>query len=363
MTLSVRPLLAVTPIDSERESFTYEVLADGLSHPWSLAFLPNGDFLVTERSGALKQTHQHSRATRLSIDGIPRIKRHGQGGLLDVVLHPDFKTNRLIYLSYAEKGKGGYGTTVSRGKLSDDRLTDMEVIFRMNWKTSSTRHFGSRLVFDKEGYLYISLGDRGDRPRAQDLSDHAGSLIRLHDDGSIPEDNPFKGKFLAKKEIFSSGHRNIQGAAIHPDSGQIWTHEHGPQGGDEINIPQAGKNYGWPVITYGVNYGIGTKIGEGTHKEGMEQPIYKWVPSIAPSGMAFYTGDRFPAWQGNLFVGSLKFRTLVRLELDGEQVIHEERLLKNRLGRIRDVRQGPEGYIYLLTDESDAKLVRLKPAP
>ncbi|MCU7810182.1 MAG: PQQ-dependent sugar dehydrogenase, partial [Candidatus Thiodiazotropha sp. (ex Notomyrtea botanica)] len=225
----------------------------------------------------------------------------------------------------------------------------------------SKRHFGSRLVFDNDGYLFITLGDRADRPRAQDLADHAGSLIRVNDDGSIPEDNPFFDHQFSKKEIYSYGHRNMQGATLHPDTGRLWIHEHGPQGGDEINIPQAGKNYGWPVITYGVNYGTGTKIGEGTHKTDMEQPIYFWTPSIAPSGMAFYHADRFKNWKGNLFVGSLKFQLLARLELDGERVISEERILKGEIGRIRDVRQGPDGLIYLLTDDDEGKLVRLLP--
>jgi glucose/arabinose dehydrogenase len=241
-------------------------------------------------------------------------------------------------------------------------LQDVEVLFRMQPKDDKARHFGSRLVFDNQGYLFITLGDRGTRDRAQDLRDHAGSLIRLHDDGRIPADNPFVGRDDAEPEIYSYGHRNIQGAALHPRTGRLWTHEHGPQGGDELNIPVAGANYGWPVITYGVNYVVGTKIGDGTHKAGMEQPVHYWVPSIAPSGMTFYEGAPFAAWQGNLFVGSLKFRQLVRLELDGTQVAHEERLLSDVFGRIRDVRQGPDGLLYLLTDADDGRLVRLLPA-
>jgi glucose/arabinose dehydrogenase len=346
---------------SEKADFTYEILAQGLSHPWSLAFLPDGRFLVSERSGQFKLVDTRGQIDEVEIEGLSPIRQHGQGGLLDVVLHADFKHNALVYFSFAEKGPGGYGTAVARGRLQGTQLKGVDVIFRMSWKTNSKRHFGSRLVFDNEGYLFITLGDRGDRPRAQDLGDHAGSLIRIHDDGSVPKDNPFKGRFFVKDEIYSYGHRNIQGAALHPKSGQLWIHEHGPQGGDEINIPQAGKNYGWPVITYGVNYGTGSKIGEGTHKKDMEQPIYYWVPSIAPSGMSFYTAERFPAWKGNLFVGSLKFQQLVRLELEGNRVVHEERLLGGKLGRIRDVRQGLDGFIYLLTDDSNGKLVRLKP--
>ncbi|MCU7845107.1 MAG: PQQ-dependent sugar dehydrogenase [Candidatus Thiodiazotropha sp. (ex Monitilora ramsayi)] len=354
---------AAATIETEKHSITYQIVTSGLSHPWSLAFLPDGRFLVTERNGQLKRVDTQGNQEKVLIEDLSPIEQHGQGGLLDVVLHPDFKDNRWVYLSFAEKGKGGYGTAVARGKLIDNRINGAEVIFRMAWKTHSTRHFGSRLIFDNEGFLYITLGDRGDRPRAQDLGDHAGSLIRLHDDGSIPKDNPFAGRLFAKKEIYSYGHRNIQGAAIHPDTGELWIHEHGPQGGDEINIPLPGKNYGWPIITYGANYGTGTKIGEGTHKTGMEQPVYHWTPSIAPSGMAFYDADRFSHWKGSLFVGSLKFRLLTRLELDGEQVIHEERLLSGELGRIRDVRQGPDGLLYLLTDDDNGKLVRVLPSP
>jgi glucose/arabinose dehydrogenase len=230
-------------------------------------------------------------------------------------------------------------------------------------KSEAGQHFGSRIVFDRHGYLYLTLGDRGERDRAQKPDDHAGSVIRLHDDGRVPQDNPFAGKPGWKPEKYTLGNRNQQGAALHPATGALWTHEHGPQGGDEVNVIRAGANYGWPVITYGVNYGWGTKIGEGTHKAGMEQPIHKWVPSIAPSGMAFYAGDKFPKWRGDLFVGALRAELVARLRLDGERVVHEERLLKGTLGRIRDVRAGPDGFIYLLTDESRAVLARLEPAP
>jgi glucose/arabinose dehydrogenase len=286
----------------------------------------------------------------------------GQGGLLDVALHPKFTTNRLVYLSYSGGDSNGIGTEVARGKLVGNRLEDVEVIFRMAPKSKTGHHFGSRLVFDRQGYLYITLGDRGEKSRAQRTGDHAGSVIRLHDDGRVPADNPFVGRQGWQPEKYTLGHRNMQGAARHPESGEVWTHEHGPQGGDEINIIRPGINYGWPVITYGVNYVIGTQIGEGTHKAGMAQPLYYWVPSIAPSGMTFYTGDKFPRWRGDLMVGALKDQMLVRLTLNGEKVVSEERLLKNRLGRIRDVSQGPDGYLYLLTDESDGMLVRIEPA-
>jgi glucose/arabinose dehydrogenase len=297
------------------------------------------------------------------IPGLPKIIAKGQGGLLDVILHPKYEKNGWIYLSYAAPGRRGMGTEVARARLANHQLTDLQVIFRLERKTSESYHFGSRLLFDHAALLYITIGDRGDRPRAQDLADHAGSVIRLNDDGSIPKDNPFSSTQGAKPEIYSYGHRNPQGMALHPATGKVWIHEHGPQGGDEVNIIDRGLNYGWPIITYGVNYVIGTSIGEGTHKQGMEQPNYYWVPSIAPSGMAFYNADKFPNWKGSLFVGSLKFRLLARLELDGEAVVREERLLEGKLGRIRDVRTGPDGYLYLLTDEANGKLVRLEPAP
>jgi glucose/arabinose dehydrogenase len=282
---------------------------------------------------------------------------------MDVALHPGFKDNGLVYLSFAARGATGVGTEVARGRLAGPRLENVQVIFRQSPKGSTGRHFGSRLVFDRAGLLYVTLGDRGEMARAQKPGDHAGSVIRLHDDGRVPRDNPFVGKPGWKPEKFDLGHRNQQGAALHPRTGVLWTHEHGPQGGDEVNVIRAGANYGWPVITYGVNYVIGTQIGEGTHKAGMLQPVHKWVPSIAPSGMAFYDGEKFPKWRGSLFVGALKDQLLVRLELDGDKVLREERLLQGELGRIRDVRAGPDGFLYLLTDEFRGKLVRLEPAP
>ena len=349
-------------IPSEQAQFRVETVTDGLEHPWSVAFLPNGGYLVTERAGRLRLIEASGRLVPDPITGLPPVRQHGQGGLLDVVLHPDFGANRLVYLSFAEPGPDGFGTAVARGRLAGNRLEDTEVIFRMRPKTTAGRHFGSRLVFDRDGYLFITLGDRGDRPRAQALDDHIGTLIRLHDDGRVPADNPFVGRNDALPEIYSYGHRNLQGATWDPATGRLWTHEHGPQGGDEINLPGPGVNHGWPVITYGVNYFTGTAIGEGTSKPGMAQPLYQWTPSIAPSGMAFYDGEAFPGWQGDLFVGSLKFRLLVRLEIEDGQVAHEERLLADRLGRIRDVRAGPDGLLYLLTDARNGQLVRLVPA-
>jgi len=342
------------------ESFGTRTVVSGLEHPWGMAFLPDGRILVTERPGRLRLIENNQLHAK-SIRGLPSIAPVGQGGLLDIILHPEYGKNGWLYFSYSAAGATGIGTHVARAKLDGMELRDLQVLFRMQPKSYGGRHFGSRLVIDRDHYLYITVGERGDRPRAQRLDDHAGSVIRLHDDGRVPVDNPFIKRLNTRSEIFSYGHRNPQGLALHPESGELWEHEHGPQGGDEINIIMPGRNYGWPVITYGVNYFIGTEIGEGTHKEGMEQPLYYWDPSIAPSGMAFYTGNKFPQWRNNLFIGSLKFELLVRLELDGRRVIKEERLLKGQLGRIRDVSTGPDGYLYLLTDEGNGKLVQLIP--
>jgi glucose/arabinose dehydrogenase len=295
------------------------------------------------------------------IAGLPQVTVHGQGGFFDAVPHPDFSRNSLLYLSYAARGDDGVGTELARGKLVEGRLENVQVLFRQSPKGTSGNHFGGRIVFDRAGFLYLTLGDRGEMPRAQRPGDHAGSVIRLHDDGRVPQDNPFVGKAGWKPEKFTLGNRNMQGAALHPQTGVLWTHEHGPQGGDEVNVMRAGVNYGWPVITYGANYGSGSKIGEGTRKEGMQQPVHYWVPSIAPSGMAFYTGDKFPRWKGDLFVGALRDQMIVRLRLDGEKVVHEERMLSGALGRIRDVRAAPDGFIYLLTDEYQGVLARLEP--
>ncbi len=349
-------------INTQEHALRVVKVVEGLEHPWGLAFLPEGRMLVTERPGRLRIVGKDGRLDPQPVAGLPQIAAYGQGGLLDVALHPRFAENGLVYLSYAARGDGGVGTEVARGRLAGNRLENVQVIFRQQPKGSTERHFGSRLVFDREGYLYITLGDRGEMERAQKPDDHAGSVIRMHDDGRVPKDNPFVGRPGWKPEKYTLGNRNLQGAALHPQTGLLWTHEHGPQGGDEINVIRAGVNYGWPVITYGVNYGTGTKIGEGTHKPGMAQPLYYWVPSIAPSGMAFYTGDRFPRWRGNLFVGALRDEMLVRLRLDGEKVVKEERMLRGVLGRIRDVRNGPDGYLYLLTDSPNGVLARLEPA-
>ena len=347
---------------SQEHNFRAVTLIEGLNHPWSIAFLPDGRMLVTERAGRLRIAGKDFKLDPRPVEGLPQVTPSGQGGLMDVVLHPKFAGNSLVYLSYSARGDGGIGTEVARGVWKNDRIENTQVIFRMRPKLRTGYHFGSRIVFDREGYLFITLGDRGEMERAQNPGDHNGSVIRLHDDGRVPKDNPFVGKPGWLPEKFTLGNRNMQGAALHPQTGMLWTHEHGPQGGDEINVIRAGINYGWPVITYGANYGTGTRIGEGTAKDGMAQPLHRWVPSIAPSGMAFYTGNKFPKWRGDLFVGALKDQMLVRLRLDGEKVVREERLMKNAIGRIRDVRQGPDGFIYLLTDAPNGVLARLEPA-
>ena len=339
-----------------------ETVATGLEHPWSLAFLPNGEMLVTERPGRLRIVSPDGRLSPPLV-GVPEVYARGQGGLLDVALDPDFERNGVIYLSYAELGEGGGGTAVARAVLdiASGRLTDLEVVFRQVPKSSGGRHFGSRLVFAPDGTLFITIGERGERDRAQDFTINRGQVIRINPDGSIPEDNPFVGKAGYRPEVWSYGHRNPQGAALHPATGALWIHEHGARGGDEVNVPEAGRNHGWPVISYGRHYS-GAPIGEGTHKEGMVQPVYYWDPSIAPSGMAFYTGDKFPEWTGDLFVGALKGRLVSRLELDGRNVVAEERILGDLGERIRDVRQGPDGYLYLLTDSPDGRILRITPA-
>ena len=348
-------------IQSEKQSFRVVPLTQGLQYPWSVAFLPDGRLLITERAGRLRIVQKDFTLDPKPVSGLPDIIASGQGGLFDVVLHPQYSKNGWIYFAYSEPGTGGWGTALARGKLVGHQMTNVQVLFSMEPKTRSNHHFGGRIVFDEAGYVYLTLGDRGEMVRAQLLGDHAGSIIRLQDDGKVPKDNPFVNRVGAKPEKFTLGNRNVQGVAIHPKTGEVWSHEHGPQGGDEINIIKPARNYGWPIITYGANYGIGTKIGEGTAKAGLEQPLYVWVPSIAPSGMAFYKGNAFTNWNNNLFIGALRAETLVRIELSGDKVVHEERLLKGSIGRIRDVRLGPDQFIYLLTDERAGGLYRLEP--
>jgi glucose/arabinose dehydrogenase len=359
--LACPAVLAAQEFSSERGPIRVVTVARGLEHPWGLAFLPDGRMLVTERPGRLRIVARDGTLSA-PLAGVPRVETGGQGGLLDVALAPDFATSRTIYLSYSEPGRlGVVGTAVARARLGEAGLEGATPIFQQSPKVRSGIHFGSRLVFGRDGNLFITTGERGRRDDAQDLDRHLGKVIRVRPDGSVPPDNPFVSRGGAKLEIWSYGHRNLQGAALHPETGQLWTVEHGAMGGDEVNAPRAGRNYGWPVITYGRDYS-GAPIGEGTAKPGMEQPIHYWDPSIAPSGMAFYTGDRFPEWRGNLFVGSLKFQVLVRLSLDGERVVGEERLLQGLGDRVRDVRQGPDGLLYLLTDESNGRLLRIEPA-
>lgn len=348
-------------VQSEKHAFRIATLLTGLENPWSVAFLPDGRMLITERAGRLRLVSADFKLDPKPIEGLPEVVSHGQGGLFDVVLHPQYAQNAWIYWAYNAPGPGGWGTALARGKLQGQRMTDVQVLFSMQPKTRSGFHFGGRIVFDQAGFVYLTLGDRGDKDRAQKMDDHAGSVIRLHDDGSVPANNPFVKRAGALAEKWTLGHRNMQGAALHPQTGELWTHEHGPQGGDELNVMRAGLNYGWPVITYGVNYGLGTKIGEGQEKPGMVQALKVWVPSIAPSGMAFVSGSQFPQWQGSLLIGALRGQMLVRLTLDGEKVVSEERLFQGRPGRIRDVRMGPDGLVYLLTDEAQGALLRLEP--
>ena len=364
--LAFGTLLASTAMAEQSELGELQLteVVGGLEHPWALAFLPDGQgSLVTERPGRLRWLDSEGRLS-LPIAGVPAVYGRGQGGLLDVALSPQFASDRLIYLSYAEADDGGEraGTAVGRGRLAADMRTleNFQVIFRQQPKLSEGIHFGSRLAFDGQGHLFVSLGENNQRATAQELDKLQGKLVRLNADGSVPKDNPFVGKPRARAEIWSYGHRNPQGLALNPWSGQLWLHEHGPRGGDELNLPQKGLNYGWPRATHGVNYSmLPIPEAEGERVVGTEAPHHVWEKSPALSGMAFYSAERFPAWQHNLFVGALAQQALIRLQLDGDEVVHEERLLEDRNWRIRDVRQGPDGYLYLLTDAPDGKLLRL----
>ena len=362
------PVIAQSPVyRSAYHDYRIVTVADGLEHPWSIAFLPGGDMLVTERPGRLRIVRE---GTLLAdpVPGVPTVFARGQGGLLDVVPHPDFASNHLIYLSYSKPQDEGSTTAVVRGRFENDRLTDVTEIFEA--VSQGRGHYGSRLAFDRNGFLFITVGDRqvpsrGDLEAhpAQDLSNNHGTVNRLYDDGRVPADNPFVNQEGARPEIWSYGHRNPQGLAIHPETGNVWISEHGPQGGDELNLILPGRNYGWPVVGYGVNYGSGTAIHEGTRRDGMESPVHFWVPSIATAGLLIYTGDRFPEWHGNMFVGGLAGQQLARLTMDGQKVKIEETLVHG-LGRIRDVRQGPDGYIYLAIDDrrgATTSVVRLEP--
>ena len=360
---------ATAPMAEGPEQFAHRVVTvvEGLSNPWAVAWLPNGDMLVTERPGRLRIVRGGELLSD-PVDGVPEVRDRGQGGLLDVALHPDFENNRLLYLSYARPHEaGGTSTGVVRGRFENDALTGVEQI----WVAQSRGrdHYGSRLAFDAADFLYVTAGDRQVSAQgglaelsahpAQDLSTHHGVVVRLHDDGRIPADNPFVGTADALEDIYSYGHRNPQGLAFHPETGDLWLNEHGPQGGDEVNLILPGRNYGWPVVGYGVNYGSGSRIHVGTHREGMEPPVHYWVPSIATSGLLIYNGDRFPEWRGSMFVGGLAGQQLARLTLDGRTVTDEETLVRRR-GRIRDVRQGPDDLIWIVFDRP-GMIARLEP--
>lgn len=336
-------------------------VARGLAQPWGLAFLPDGRMLVTERPGRMRIVTPDGRLGE-PLQGLPAVDAKGQCGLLDVALDPKFADNRWVYWTYAEAGEGGNGVAVARGRLQERQVTDVQVIFRQLPKVDSQLHCGSRLAFAKDGRLFVGLGDRfGRKDDAQNPANHIGKIVRIEPDGRVPADNPLAARAGAAPEVFSLGHRNIQGLTVHPVTGELWQTEHGPQGGDEVNAPQAGRNYGWPVVTYGRNYGIGTRIGEEGPKPGFEQPLQWWVPvSIAPSGLAFVTSDRYPGWKGSLLLGALRSQVLVRLTLDGRKVVAQEQLLANLRARIRDVREAPDGWIYLLTDGVEGQIIRLE---
>ena len=365
-TRGIAIVFALASASAGAQTVRVQPVAQALDHPWAVAFLPQGRFLVTERAGRLRRVDAQGNVSA-PLQGLPAIASGGQGGLLDIVTDSDFARNRTLYFCFSEPDteprSPDNSTALARARLSDDetRLEGVQVLFSQKPKVASNLHFGCRIVEGRDGTLFLALGDRyHHRDAAQKLDNHIGKVVRVRKDGSVPPDNPFVGRAGALPEIWSYGHRNAQGATLAPD-GRYWMHEHGPQGGDEINIPQAGRNYGWPVITFGENYG-GGKIGEGTARAGMEPPLHYWVPSIAPSGMAFLTSDRYgPAWKGNLFVGSLKFGFLGRIELNGDAVRAEHRLLAEGRERIRDVRQGPDGLLYVLTDAANGRLLRLQP--
>jgi len=350
---------------SSAGNLSIQTFAKGLDHPWSLAFLSDSRILVSERPGRMRIAGRDG-ALSPPLAGVPKVFASGQGGLHDVILYRAFADNNIVYFCYAEPASGGARTALARARLiaeGSPGLAEPTVIFRQEGQLSSGNHFGCRIVQAPDNTLFLSLGEHFTyRDQAQNLQNHLGKIVRLRPDGSVPPDNPFAADQNAKPEIWSFGHRNPQGLALHPSTGRLWEHEHGPRGGDEINIIEKGRNYGWPVIGYGIDYS-GARIHESTQKPGMEQPVWYWVPSIAPSGMAFYTGNLFPSWRGNLFAGALAGQILVRLDLDGEKVVKEERLLKEMRERIRDVRQGPDGALWLATDSSSGRILRLTPAP
>lgn len=348
--------------ETEQADFRVATLVEQLEFPWGMAFLPNGDMLISEKSGRLRYV-EDGNLRDAAVTGLPDIHVENQGGLLGLALHPDFADNRYVYFAFSEGTSAANHTALGRGRLSADgsELTDTEVIFRVNFEKRRGFHFGGRVTFLADDSLMLTLGDGGGhRDESQNTANHIGTVVRLNDDGSVPFDNPFVDDRTAMPEIYSYGHRNIQGIAINPETGSVWTHEHGARGGDEINIVEPGLNYGWPAVTYGINYD-GSPVSDATSGEGFEEPIWYWVPSIAPSGMAFYSGDQFPAWQGDVFVGALAGSMLVRYEVDGDRILSEEPLLEDLGIRVRDVQTGPDGYLYVLTDDLDGQLLRLEP--
>jgi glucose/arabinose dehydrogenase len=348
-------------IRSAKASYRLVTLSRKLEQPWAIAFLPDGRLLITERPGRLR-IFANGRLESAPVGGVPKVFPYAQGGLLDVCLHPRFAENRVLYLTYSSPGPDGAATAVARAELAESGgLRGVRPIFEALPRTSGGLHFGSRIVFDRAGLMYVTIGERFEMQRAQDLGALRGKVVRLKDDGSVPSDNPFVGRAGARPEIFTYGHRNPQGIALHPVTGRIWAVEHGPRGGDELNLLTAGANYGWPLATHGIDYN-GAKISDNKSLPGMVDPVRFWVPSISPCGLAFYTGDKFPGWKGSLFTGALSNRALFRIESNGDNYVGEERLLIDRLPFIRDVRQGPDGLLYLVTYSDDGGLYRLEPA-
>ncbi|MGQ8365011.1 PQQ-dependent sugar dehydrogenase [Glaciecola sp. 1036] len=348
--------LLVCATASAEAQFTVTEVTDGLKHPWGMAFLPNQDLLITERNGGLRLLSKEGKLSG-KISGLPESVQMGQGGNLGIAIDPDFATNNKVYVCSSMAGDGGFGSEVHVGEFTGQELVNVKKVFTALPKKQTPYHFGCRIVFDKQGMMFVSLGERGSfKEEAQNTDNHLGTVVRIHPDGSVPEDNPFVDG--QAPEVFTYGHRNVQGMTVHPETGEIWTHEHGPRGGDEVNILSKGDNYGWPEITYGINYN-GSIITDKKEMEGMRQPLQYWDPSFAPSGMTFYTGDMFPEWQGDLFIGSLKFMYLKHLKIENGKILGEENLLQDQQARFRDVVQGPDGAIYVLTDSSDGKVLKI----
>ena len=346
-------------VSSEYQTLRVVKIGGEFEHPWSLAFLPDDSMLVTERGGSL---YRIADGQRQRISGVPEVVAINQGGLLEVAVHPEYGDTGWIYLTYSKGDRRATATTLVRARLEDGSLVDVEEIFTQDRRSSPGRHYGSRLAWLPDGTLLMSIGDRGREPaRSQDLEDHAGTLLRLNDDGSVPEDNPFVGRDDVHPEIYSYGHRNIQGLIVHPETHEVWVNDHGPRGGDRLDLVKPGANYGWPVATPGRDYGTQEPFGEAREKEGMEPPIREFLPTLAPSGFAVVTGDRYPRWKGDFLIGGLRSEQVRRVVVEDKVVVHEEELVRDLIGRVRDVRMGPDDYIYVVTDESDGGVYRLEP--